>query len=94
VTLTPYGFWRDAHAVHHATSGNLDRRGTGDITMLTVREYLALSLWRRLLYRAYRHPLVLFGLGRSIFFVGRRAAAFGSIPSIYCEMRERCTPTY
>jgi omega-6 fatty acid desaturase (delta-12 desaturase) len=67
VTLTPYGFWRDAHAVHHATSGNLDRRGTGDITMLTVREYLALSLWRRLLYRAYRHPLVLFGLGRSIF---------------------------
>jgi omega-6 fatty acid desaturase (delta-12 desaturase) len=69
VTLTPYGFWRDTHAVHHATSGNLDRRGTGDITMLTVREYLALSRWRRLLYQAYRHPLVLFGLGPVYFFV-------------------------
>jgi omega-6 fatty acid desaturase (delta-12 desaturase) len=63
VTLTPYAFWRNDHAVHHATSGNLDRRGTGDITMLTVHEYLALSLWRCLLYRVYRHPLVLFGLG-------------------------------
>jgi len=63
VTLTPYAFWRNSHAIHHATSGNLDRRGTGDITTLTVREYLALPLWRRLLYRAYRHPFVLFGLG-------------------------------
>jgi len=69
VTLTPYAFWRNAHAVHHATSGNLDRRGTGDITMLTVREYLALSPWRRLLYRAYRHPFVLFGVGPIYMFV-------------------------
>jgi acyl-lipid omega-6 desaturase (Delta-12 desaturase) len=69
VTLTPYGFWRKIHALHHANSGNLDRRGDGDITTLTVREYRALSLWRRLLYRAYRHPLVLFGLGAVYFFV-------------------------
>jgi acyl-lipid omega-6 desaturase (Delta-12 desaturase) len=69
VTLTPYAFWRNDHAIHHATSGNLDRRGTGDITMLTVREYLALSPWRRLLYRAYRHPIVLFGLGPVYMFV-------------------------
>jgi acyl-lipid omega-6 desaturase (Delta-12 desaturase) len=71
VTLTPYAFWRNAHAIHHATSGNLDRRGTGDITMLTVREYLALSLSRRLVYRAYRHPLVLFGLGPIYLFVAK-----------------------
>jgi acyl-lipid omega-6 desaturase (Delta-12 desaturase) len=68
VTLTPYAFWRNHHAIHHATSGNLDRRGTGDITTLTVREYLALPPWRRLLYRAYRHPFVLFGLGPIYFF--------------------------
>jgi acyl-lipid omega-6 desaturase (Delta-12 desaturase) len=69
VTLTPYAFWRGSHAIHHASSGNLDRRGIGDITMLTVREYAALSLGRRLLYRAYRHPLVLFGLGPIYLFV-------------------------
>jgi omega-6 fatty acid desaturase (delta-12 desaturase) len=71
VTLTPYAFWRGAHAVHHASSGNLDRRGTGDITTLTVREYLALPLWRRLVYRGYRHPIVLFGLGPIYLFVIR-----------------------
>src|SRR4029079_6074735 len=43
LTLTPYDFWRRTHAVHHAHSGNLDPRGVGDIDMLTVREYLALS---------------------------------------------------
>jgi omega-6 fatty acid desaturase (delta-12 desaturase) len=69
LTLTPYAFWRKTHALHHANSGNLDRRGDGDITTLTVREYQALPLWRRLLYRAYRHPLVLFGLGPVYFFV-------------------------
>ena len=52
VTLTPYDFWRRAHAIHHAGSGNLDRRGIGDIDMLTVREYLALPRWRRLLLSA------------------------------------------
>src|ERR1700722_3638029 len=69
MTLTPYAFWRNSHAIHHANSGNLDRRGVGDITMLTVREYLALSPWRRLLYRAYRHPLALLGLGPVYLFV-------------------------
>jgi omega-6 fatty acid desaturase (delta-12 desaturase) len=69
VTLTPYAFWRKIHALHHASSGNLDRRGDGDITTLTVREYQALPPWRRFLYRAYRHPLVLFGLGPVYFFL-------------------------
>lgn len=69
LTLTPYGYWRRAHAIHHATSGNLDRRGVGDVTTLTVREYRSLSDWRRLAYRLYRHPLVMFGIGPIYLFV-------------------------
>jgi len=68
-TLTPYDYWRRTHAAHHATSGNLDRRGVGDISTLTVREYLVLSRWRRLAYRLYRHPLVLFGIGPIYLFI-------------------------
>ena len=63
VTLTPYDVWRSSHAVHHASSGNLERRGIGDITTLTVQEYLALSRWRRLGYRLYRNPIVMFVAG-------------------------------
>lgn len=63
LTLTPYDYWRRAHAEHHASAGNLDERGTGDITTLTVAEYRALSPLRRLGYRLYRHPLVMFGIG-------------------------------
>jgi omega-6 fatty acid desaturase (delta-12 desaturase) len=63
LTLTPYVAWRGEHATHHAGSGNLDRRGVGDITTLTVPEYLALPRWRRLAYRLYRNPLVMFGVG-------------------------------
>jgi omega-6 fatty acid desaturase (delta-12 desaturase) len=69
LTLTPYDFWRGTHAVHHSTSGNLDRRGIGDIDTLTVREYLARSRWGRLRYRAYRHPLIMFGLGPAYLFL-------------------------
>ena len=69
LTLTPYTFWRGNHAIHHATTGNLDRRGIGDVKTLTVSEYLALSKWRRLAYRAYRHPLVLFGAGPAWLFL-------------------------
>ncbi len=58
LTLTPYDFWRRTHAVHHSTSGNLDRRGIGDIDTLTVDEYLARSRWGRLRYRVYRHPII------------------------------------
>ncbi len=63
LTLMPYTFWRKAHAMHHATAGHLDRRGTGDIRTLTVAEYRAQSTWRKIVYRLYRHPVVLFGLG-------------------------------
>jgi omega-6 fatty acid desaturase (delta-12 desaturase) len=69
LTLTPYDFWRRTHAVHHASSGNLDQRGLGDIHTLTVREYLARSRWGRFRYRLYRHPVVLFGIGPAYLFI-------------------------
>ena len=69
LTLTPYDFWRRTHALHHASSGHLERRGIGDIDTLTVREYLARSFWGRLGYRLYRHPLVMFGIGPAYLFV-------------------------
>jgi omega-6 fatty acid desaturase (delta-12 desaturase) len=69
LTLTPYDFWRRTHAIHHATSGHLDRRGFGDVDTLTVREYRARSLWGRICYRFYRHPLVMFGIGPAYLFI-------------------------
>jgi omega-6 fatty acid desaturase (delta-12 desaturase) len=57
--------------MHHATSGNLDHRGFGDVTTLTVKEYLALTRWRRLRYRLYRNPLILFGVGPVFEFILR-----------------------
>lgn len=68
-TLTPYDYWRRTHAVHHATTGNLDKRGIGDVHTLTVREYRARSWWGRVRYRLYRHPLVIFGLGPAWLFI-------------------------
>ncbi|WP_245443619.1 fatty acid desaturase [Pseudorhodoplanes sinuspersici] len=69
LTMTPYDFWRRSHSLHHATSGNLDRRGIGDIDTLTVREYLGRSRFGRLQYRLYRHPLVMFGIGPAYLFL-------------------------
>lgn len=68
-TLTPYDYWRRTHAVHHASAGNLDRRGIGDIDTLTVREYQALSAFGRFKYRLYRNPVVMFGLGPAWLFI-------------------------
>ena len=73
LTLTPYHYWKKTHALHHATSGNLEHRGFGDIDTLTVEEYLARPRWERLKYRVYRHPVVLFGVGAILhFFVRHR----------------------
>lgn len=68
-TLTPYDVWRRSHALHHATSGNLARRGYGDIETLTISEFKGRSLFGRLCYRIYRHPLVLFGIGPLYLFL-------------------------
>lgn len=76
LTLTPYHRWRKHHAVHHATSGDLDRRGHGDVRMLTVQEYCKLSPLRRLIYRIHRHPLILFGIGPFLYFVVFQRFAF------------------
>ncbi|GAC1336160.1 MAG: fatty acid desaturase [Beijerinckiaceae bacterium] len=69
LTFTPYDSWRRAHAIHHSSTGDLSRRGTGDIDTLTVREYLALPRLGRLRYRLYRNPLVLIVLGSPINFL-------------------------
>ena len=78
LTLTPYDVWRRSHSIHHASSGNLGKRGIGDVLTLTVGEYYALSAWGRLRYRLYRHPLVLFGLGRPICSSCRTVCPSGS----------------
>lgn len=69
LTLTPYGFWRDAHNRHHASSGDLSRRGVGAVDTLTVEEYRALSFFRRLSYRLYRHPAVMILFGAPFYFI-------------------------
>jgi omega-6 fatty acid desaturase (delta-12 desaturase) len=73
LTFTPYAQWRQEHALHHATSGDLDRRGPGEIWTLTVREYLEASRWKRLAYRLARNPFVLFVLAPAyVFLVANR----------------------
>jgi omega-6 fatty acid desaturase (delta-12 desaturase) len=69
LTFTPYDYWRRSHAIHHAACGNLDRRGVGDVATLTVDEYRALPPMKRLGYRLYRHPVVLFVLGPAFLFL-------------------------
>jgi len=76
-TLTPYDYWRRTHAIHHATAGNLDKRGIGDVNTLTVREYRALPWSGRARYRLYRHPLVMFGLGPAWLFICQYRLPFG-----------------
>lgn len=71
LTQTPYYVWRRSHAIHHATSGNLDKRGVGDINTLTVAEYRALPGCRRFFYRVYRHPTTIFGFAPAYIFLLR-----------------------
>jgi omega-6 fatty acid desaturase (delta-12 desaturase) len=77
LTLTPYHLWRRSHARHHVTSGNLAHRSYGDVMTLTVDEYMALSRWRRVRYRLYRHPLFMFVIGAGYFFMIRQRFTTG-----------------
>ena len=83
LVLAPFERWRHDHAVHHGTSGDLERRGVGDIVTLTVREYHARSRRGRLAYRTIRNPLVMFGLGPIVAMViGPRIATRAQRPRL------------
>jgi len=69
LTFTPFQEWRYLHLSHHATAGDLDRRGKGDIWTMTVNEYRAAPLYKRMGYRIFRNPLVIFGLGPALIFI-------------------------
>lgn len=69
LTFTPYHRWHHAHLMHHRTSGNLDKRGEGDVWTLTVDEYKSLPRKKRFFYRIYRNPFIMFGLGAPLMFL-------------------------
>jgi omega-6 fatty acid desaturase (delta-12 desaturase) len=84
LTFTPYHHWKWEHAVHHATNGDLDKRGIGDVWTMTVEEYLTSSRRVKISYRLLRNPFILFGLAPLfLFFVLER------FPSSKCKPRER-----
>jgi omega-6 fatty acid desaturase (delta-12 desaturase) len=81
MVYSPFLRWRHDHAIHHATSGDLDRRGGGDIRTLTVAEYNALPARSQLAYRIFRHPLVMFGVGPIVaLLIGPRIVARDARP--------------
>lgn len=84
LTFTPFYHWRWQHAIHHATAGDLDRRGTGDVWTLTVREYLESSRCKRFAYRLARNPAVLFVLAPLFLFL-----VMQRVPSRGAPGRER-----
>ena len=77
ITLTPHDLWRRTHAIHHAGIGNLAHRGIGDVTTMTVREYLGRNAWQRFAYRVYRNPIVLFGIGPAFLFLVQQRLPIG-----------------
>jgi omega-6 fatty acid desaturase (delta-12 desaturase) len=84
LTFTPYYFWRWEHSIHHAHSGDLDRRGLGAVWTLTVQEYLESSRWKRFAYRLARNPFMLFVIAPPTLFLIRHR-----IPSSQASPRER-----
>lgn len=84
MTFTPYYHWRWEHAIHHSTSGDLDRRGTGDVWTLTVQEYLEASRWKKFSYRLARNPFILFIIAPMVLFLG-----LNRIPKPKAPARER-----
>lgn len=84
LTFTPFYYWRWEHSLHHATSGDLDRRGVGDIWTMTVEEYLSSSRWRRFAYRLARNPVILFVIAPLFLFLVKYRFA-----SPQAKLRER-----
>ena len=84
LTFTPYYHWRWEHSIHHATSGDLDKRGTGDVWTMTVQEYLESSRWKRFAYRLARNPFILFIIAPIYLFLIRQR-----LPSPKANKRER-----
>jgi omega-6 fatty acid desaturase (delta-12 desaturase) len=87
LTLTPYHMWRRSHSRHHASSGNLNHRGHGDVWTLTVEEYRSRPFLGRLQYRAYRHPFFMFLLGPALLFILYQRLAFHIPRNWYRERR-------
>ena len=83
-TFTPFYHWRWEHAIHHSSSGDLDRRGTGDIWTLTVQEYLESSRWKRFAYRLARNPFILFVIAPLYLFLVHQR-----FPKLKAPTRER-----
>ena len=84
LTFTPFYHWRWQHAIHHSSSGDLDRRGTGDVWTLTVQEYLESSRWKRFAYRLARNPIVLFVIAPLFLFLLQQR-----VPDLKAPARER-----
>jgi len=73
LTFTPYYSWSHNHSIHHETAGNLDKRGIGDVWTMTVTEYKESSRWKKIVYRFYRNPVTMFGIGPLyVFLIGNR----------------------
>jgi omega-6 fatty acid desaturase (delta-12 desaturase) len=86
LTFTPYYQWRWEHSLHHATAGDLDRRGTGDVWTMTVQEYLEASRWKRFAYRLARNPVILFVLAPLFIFLIKHR-----VPNAKASPRERAS---
>jgi omega-6 fatty acid desaturase (delta-12 desaturase) len=84
LTFTPYHHWKWEHAVHHATNGDLDKRGIGDVWTMTVEEYITSSRWIKVSYRLLRNPFILFGLAPLFLFM-----VLERFPSSKSKPRER-----
>jgi acyl-lipid omega-6 desaturase (Delta-12 desaturase) len=89
LTFTAFEDWRHAHNRHHATAGDLDRRGVGDVWTMTIEEYLSAPPCRRFAYRFYRHPLILLGAGSALLFLvirrfSSKGAGWRERRSVYC----------
>lgn len=91
LTLTPYDVWRRSHAIHHSASGNLARRGIGDVHTLTLAEYRASTPLNRFLYRVYRNPVVMFGLGPGYLFFLQNRLPLGFMAQARYWISAMCT---